>query len=133
MKRKICPRCNKSLRLNLFYKRRDATGHTCYCKSCLKLQYLERHYAFKLKCVTYKGGKCEVCSYDKCLAALDFHHINPAKKKFSLAQRKHRSNWDIIQSELDKCRLLCCRCHREAEHQDAPCGNRTHLRVFRER
>ena len=26
------------------------------------------------------GGKCSVCGYDKCLYALDFHHLDPDKK-----------------------------------------------------
>lgn len=28
--------------------------------------------------VEYKGGKCLLCHYDKCLRALTFHHRNPA-------------------------------------------------------
>jgi len=24
--------------------------------------------------VEYKGGRCEICGYDRCIEALDFHH-----------------------------------------------------------
>src|ERR1035441_10809210 len=26
------------------------------------------------------GGKCSICGYDRCLYALDFHHLDPDKK-----------------------------------------------------
>ena len=35
---------------------------------------------YKLKAVEYLGGKCALCGYSKCLASLDFHHINPLTK-----------------------------------------------------
>jgi hypothetical protein len=30
------------------------------------------------------GGKCALCGYNKCLSALEFHHINSDDKDFSL-------------------------------------------------
>lgn len=27
--------------------------------------------------IAYKGGKCQCCGYDKCIQALEFHHIDP--------------------------------------------------------
>lgn len=67
------------------------------------------------------GGKCLICNYDKCNAALDFHHVDPSKKESVLGQLWTR-NWDDINRELQKCILLCCRCHTElhAGFIDAP-------------
>lgn len=113
--KKKCPRCDKVLDPSCFYKRRDSSGYTCYCKNCLREQYWERYYEFKKKCVDYKGGQCQTCGYKKCLAALDFHHINPKEKDFVISRKKHRSDWSLIKKELDKCELLCANCHRE-EH-----------------
>ena len=28
------------------------------------------------------GGHCNICGYNKCSAALEFHHINPKEKNF---------------------------------------------------
>jgi 5-methylcytosine-specific restriction endonuclease McrA len=68
----------------------------------------------KLKAIEYKGGKCLVCGYDKCAAALEFHHVNPLEKD-SNDTGATRDCWTFERKkkELDKCVLLCCRCHRE--------------------
>ena len=57
------------------------------------------------------GGSCNRCNYSDCLAALDFHHIDETNKSFSISQVWKPFN-EVIQ-ELEKCILLCCRCHRE--------------------
>ena len=38
----------------------------------------------KEKAVEYKGGKCKICNYDRCVSALEFHHLEPSKKDFTL-------------------------------------------------
>ncbi len=59
------------------------------------------------------GGKCQNCGYDKCIQALEFHHINPEEKEFSFGTNTNRS-WEATREELKKCILLCANCHREA-------------------
>lgn len=66
----------------------------------------------KQKAVTYLGGKCNRCGYNKSLAALDFHHKDPNKKDW-MPSRLMSYKWDIIKDELDKCELVCANCHRE--------------------
>jgi len=68
----------------------------------------------KIKSVIYKGRKCENCDYDKSITALQFHHLDPSKKDFTIS--KSTMSWDKIKSELDKCILLCSNCHIE-EHE----------------
>ena len=79
-----------------------------YKKQC------ERALKRKIELITYKGGKCEKCGYDKNIAALDFHHKNPEEKNFQLDSR-HLSNTHIdkLKKEADKCILVCATCHRE--------------------
>lgn len=66
----------------------------------------------KEKAVEYKGGKCELCGYDRCIAAMDFHHINPEDKLYEVKTLLNR-RWDLIVEEIKKCMLLCSNCHRE--------------------
>ncbi len=73
--------------------------------------------AVKRRCVEYSGGKCERCGYDKCMASLDFHHIDPTQKEFSICQANRHTNWEKIQKELDKCMLLCKNCHYELHYE----------------
>ena len=66
----------------------------------------------KKKLVDYKGGKCEICGYDKCINALDFHHLNPNEKDFGISNYTVLS-FDKLKKEVDKCILVCANCHRE--------------------
>lgn len=74
----------------------------------------ERALSRKLELIELKGGKCEMCGYDKNIAALEFHHLDPSMKSFQLDSR-HLSNTtkEKILEEVDKCILVCSNCHRE--------------------
>lgn len=61
----------------------------------------------------YKGGKCALCGYNKCLGALEFHHLDPSKKDFALSVKGLTRSWKKTKAELDKCVLVCANCHRE--------------------
>ena len=68
----------------------------------------------KLKLVACMGSKCQICSYNRCMNALEFHHLNPNEKEFGLgAVRANPKNWVSIVSEMQKCILLCSNCHKE--------------------
>lgn len=79
----------------------------------------ERALRRKLEIINLKGGKCEICGYDKNIAALEFHHINQEEKSFQLDSR-HLSNTNVknILNELNKCILICANCHREIHNKD---------------
>lgn len=66
----------------------------------------------KQKAVEFFGGKCQICGYNKSLAALTFHHIDPSKKEWS-PSRVMSYKWEIVIKELEKCMLLCHNCHQE--------------------
>ncbi len=72
----------------------------------------------KKQAVAIKGGKCCRCGYNKCINALEFHHIDPAKKTVSISKLTRLDN-EAIQ-ELDKCILVCSNCHREIHYLDNP-------------
>jgi hypothetical protein len=73
--------------------------------------------------IDYKGGRCEVCGYNKCIAALDFHHIDPNAKLFGIAQSLTR-DWISLILEADKCLLLCSNCHRELHYMTGWTGKK---------
>lgn len=90
-----------------------------------------RRKKLKQLAVEYKGGKCYICGYNKCIRALHFHHIDPLIKSFGIAARGLTRAWNVIKIELDKCVLLCSNCHMEVE-DNLVCiqvyhnGNETH-------
>jgi len=71
----------------------------------------QRRSDLRSQAVAYKGGKCQICGYDKCLMALEFHHVDPREKDFTISKRM--TSFEAIRRELDKCALVCANCHRE--------------------
>jgi len=61
----------------------------------------------------YKGNRCSVCGYNKCLKALEFHHLDSNIKDFGISAKGYTRSWMVIKQELAKCILLCANCHRE--------------------
>ena len=76
-----------------------------------------RRNKLKEMLVDYKGGKCEICGYDKCLGALDFHHLNPSEKDFTIGQY-NKLSFNELKKEVDKCILVCANCHREIHYNE---------------
>ncbi len=72
-----------------------------------------RHNKRKLKQIylDYRGGKCVICKYNKCIAALAFHHREPENKKFEIASQNRLLKH--VKDELDKCDIFCTNCHQE--------------------
>lgn len=68
----------------------------------------------KLEIFETRGSGCKICGYNKNLAALEFHHLDPKKKSFILDMRNlaNRSE-DLIKKELTKCNMICANCHAE--------------------
>lgn len=68
----------------------------------------------KQRAVDYKGGCCMVCGYSTCLACLDFHHPDPSVKNgYGTGALKSHRTFEQNKPEIDKCVLVCVRCHRE--------------------
>jgi len=68
------------------------------------------------------GGRCQVCGYNKCSAALEFHHRDPKKKEIEISKFANNNKLTYQQiRELEKCVLVCSCCHKEIHagmHED---------------
>lgn len=112
-KEKLCNRCKKIKNSDEFYRRRVGADLSPYCKVCTNRQTIDRQREFKRKCVEYKGGKCQICGYNKCNGALEFHHISSSLKEFQVSKNGLKKFDDSIKCEIDKCMILCSNCHKE--------------------
>lgn len=88
-------------------------------RMCPVCQLYKRADKIRDKIFDILGYQCWVCGYDKGKIAkrvLEFHHMNPSEKEFSLG-RNEMTNlaWERVVKEIKKCSLLCCRCHREID------------------
>lgn len=111
---KSCPKCNQKKILSQFFSKLE--GLSSYCKSCTCENTIYRIQNFKRRCIEYKGGCCSICKYNKCDAALEFHHLDPTQKDFSISGNRCRKFDNKVISELDKCILVCANCHREIHY-----------------
>jgi len=107
VKRYLCKQCGEDDPARFTLNRRYNRCISCHTKANIK-----RYKENKRKAVEYKGGKCSVCGYDKCLRSLDFHHIDPEQKD---SRWKTVRGWKFerMKDELDKCVCVCRNCHGE--------------------
>ncbi len=114
---RICAICKHSFPNTSEYFQQFANGFmNCYCYPCASKYATNRgkrvHQEIKNECVRLHGGRCMHCGYDKNIAALCFHHLDPSIKDESIV--RYGSLKRAI-GETSKCILLCFNCHRE-EH-----------------
>jgi len=71
----------------------------------------------KKELVNYKGGKCEICGYNKPIwSVYAFHHLNPEEKEFGISGKRY--SMKKMKKEVDKCQLLCQNCHTEIHDKE---------------
>lgn len=85
------------------------------CGKCASESVIKRRKAKKLLLVAKFGGKCSICGYSKCIASLEFHHINPSEKSFALSTVNNVS-FERMEEEAKKCILICANCHAELHY-----------------
>ena len=85
------------------------------CARCRVEHVAEKRRRIKRQLVLEAGGRCELCGYDRCLAALQFHHLDRAAKRFALSQEGVTRSMSEARVEAAKCVLLCANCHAEVE------------------
>jgi transposase len=95
------------------FKRRSPSGYRCL--KCRSDAVVRRRRKVKQMLVEEAGGACVACGYSRCVAALEFHHLEPAEKKFSLSHRGVTRSMARARAEAGKCVLLCSNCHAEVE------------------
>lgn len=86
------------------------------CRACRSAAVSRRGRKVKQILVEEAGGRCAHCGYDRCAAALQFHHLDRAAKRFLLSRGGAPLALATLRVEAQKCVLLCANCHAEAEH-----------------
>ena len=96
------------------YVRYGETDHY-RCLRCRRERVIARRRKVKEILVTEAGGRCVVCGYARYAGALQFHHLDPASKRFGLALNGVARSLERARREAAKCVLLCANCHAEVE------------------
>ena len=111
---KICSKCGVEKPITEYHKngfdRQGNQKYRGYCKQCANKIETDRYWK-KRNFVDSQKNKCVKCG-DTRSYVLDFHHIDPETKEFTIGKMK-KSSENIIQNEIEKCVVLCANCHRE--------------------
>jgi hypothetical protein len=126
---KTCSTCKLEKSFNEF--RKDSSkkdGYQPRCKCCVKARTHQRYKELyhvkakigqasrrknrytKLKDYIINHGGCIVCG-ENDQACIDFHHLDPNKKEFSISQSTNLQ-WELVEQEIAKCIMLCANHHR---------------------
>ena len=84
------------------------------CPKCRAASVIRRRAGIRAQVIAEAGGCCAICGYARDTAALQFHHIDPGAKDFTLRNGDTRS-LQRMRAEAAKCVLLCANCHAEVE------------------
>jgi transposase-like protein len=104
----VCPRHGPAV-----HRPRNDGGLRCL--ACRSEAVARRRRQIKRLLVAEAGGRCARCGYDRCLRALEFHHVDPATKEFGIALHGLTRSLRRARIEAAKCVLLCSNCHMEVE------------------
>jgi hypothetical protein len=96
-----------------FVRRGDDEGWRCV--RCRSEAVTRRRRRVKEILIAEAGGACRLCGYDRFAGALQFHHIDPTHKRFSLSQSGVARSLASAREEAAKCILVCSNCHAEVE------------------
>lgn len=128
---KKCTKCQRELPLDNFRWKNKAEGKKhAQCKECQRAQE-KKHYqeslirreSVKATAATQKNSNMAVveeakkCGCLKCgekrSYVLDFHHRDNSQKVDTINHMLKSASLKTIQTELEKCDVLCANCHRE--------------------
>jgi Helix-turn-helix domain len=85
------------------------------CTRCRVDHVAEKRRRIKRQLVLEAGGRCELCGYDRCDGALQFHHLDRDTKRFAISGEGVTRALAKAREEAAKCVLLCANCHAEVE------------------
>lgn len=115
---KVCRICGKEFETIAY------GGGRQFCFQCvpdtqdIKMRTLYKRTAIKKEGVRLLGGCCMKCG-DTRHYVLNFHHLNPEEKEYSLGNLIADSQVETFFQEIDKCILLCSNCHQEFHYLEA--------------
>ena len=124
---KNCNKCGLDKNEDEFTKNKS-NNLSSWCNSCKREKAREWYKANKNQIKEKQSGyrkerrkwfeeykltlKCERCG-ENHPAVLDFHHLDPHSKEFTVSDQVWTRNPKHVMDEINKCIVLCSNCHRK--------------------
>lgn len=103
----VCKCCQRKYKLDYYYKNKQKSKDKVMERKAELIKWLHN-----LK----TNLKCEECS-ESHVATLQFHHVDPDKKTFTICQLIHDGySKERILEEMQKCQVLCANCHSKKHY-----------------
>lgn len=87
-------------------------GYSSDCKECRNKYIYEREQRIRNEFFAKWKKPCQKCGEQR-LYLIQFHHIDPATKKFGISDGLLKRKIEICEEEVKKCVCLCSNCHDE--------------------
>lgn len=103
---KACIICGKK-----FFPKSKSANRRQYCYDCLPDGEVATRSTYIFLIKKLYGNKCQICGYNKCSSALEFHHLNPEEKEGIVS-----NSYGTVKESLKEAKkyiLICANCHRE--------------------
>ena len=115
---KRCSICSMVKDFDEFYRsygRKD--GRQSMCKPCHKEYEKNRKREYRNYIQLLRSAPCACCGNQYHYLMMDFHHLDRSKKEIAVSDAISRG-WSLsrIKKEIDKCIIMCKRCHTEVHH-----------------
>jgi ADP-heptose:LPS heptosyltransferase len=83
-----------------------------------KKAWRDKRFATYLNIIKKYKLACVRCGYNEHAVALDFDHLDPSKKNFTIATAASLTTITekLLLEEIAKCQVLCANCHRVKTH-----------------
>lgn len=106
---RYCIDCSRELRTD------NSERWHPYCTTCQGKRSTIKERETRKELRKQFGDKCQNCGYNRCAAALHFHHV------YSDEKRRFRSDGRVSTREIklhpERFKLLCANCHFEEHHE----------------
>lgn len=109
-----CNSCGQYKTLDHFYFSKGKLSQKV-CKNCVRQKERDKYQSKQIELNEFRQQHpCVKCGCSKYYL-IDFHHLNPAEKDFTISDNSH-AKIETLMKEIDKCVSLCSNCHREFHH-----------------
>lgn len=88
------------------------------CRRCSARKWRAIEKKQRKELVQDWGGRCQICGYSKCKAALHFHHKDASEKYDWNVKGKGGASIREVKAHPERFQLVCVRCHVEIHFPD---------------